>query len=380
MASAKQKLIRLTTISGSLNDLLKGQLRFLSDYYEVVGVASDKGTGRLKEVSEREGVRCIDIPMHREISLLNDVKSLWKLIRLFKREKPYIVHANTPKGSLLAMVAAWIVRVPHRIYTVTGLRFETATGSFRRLLILMEKITCRCATKVIPEGEGVKKALISNNITKKPLKVILNGNINGIDVKFYSRSKEVMQGMDFIKEEGTFNFVFVGRIVKDKGINELVKAFSRLLAIYPNVRLQLVGGFERDLDPLAEDVEKMIEENMDIVAWGFQRDVRLFFAASDVLVFPSYREGFPNVVLQAGAMELPSIVTDINGCNEIIRNGVNGKIIPPRDVDTLYDAMKWMYEHRMEVKEMAKRARPMIVERYEQQMVWSALLEEYRSL
>ena len=138
MASAKQKLIRLTTISGSLNDLLKGQLRFLSDYYEVVGVASDKGTGRLKEVSEREGVRCIDIPMHREISLLNDVKSLWKLIRLFKREKPYIVHANTPKGSLLAMVAAWIVRVPHRIYTVTGLRFETATGSFRRLLILME--------------------------------------------------------------------------------------------------------------------------------------------------------------------------------------------------------------------------------------------------
>ena len=143
MASAKQKLIRLTTISGSLNDLLKGQLRFLSDYYEVVGVASDKGTGRLKEVSEREGVRCIDIPMHREISLLNDVKSLWKLIRLFKREKPYIVHANTPKGSLLAMVAAWIVRVPHRIYTVTGLRFETATGSFRRLLILMEKITCK---------------------------------------------------------------------------------------------------------------------------------------------------------------------------------------------------------------------------------------------
>lgn len=104
------------------------------------------------------------------------------------------------------------------------------------------------------------------------------------------------------------------------------------------------------------------------------------FAASDVLVFPSYREGFPNVVLQAGAMELPSIVTDINGCNEIIRNGVNGKIIPPRDVDTLYDAMKWMYEHRMEVKEMAKRACPMIVERYEQQMVWSALLEEYRSL
>lgn len=377
----KSKIIRLTTISNSLYTLLKGQLHFLSDYYEVVGAASDFNTGRLKEVTDCEGVRCIDIPMHREISLFSDVKSLWKLIWLFRKEKPYIVHANTPKASLLAMVAAWITRVPHRIYTVTGLRFESASGKFLRLLIAVERITCWCATKVIPEGEGVKKTLIANSITKKPLKVILNGNINGIDVAYYSRSVEVMRRVESIKEEATFNFIFVGRLVRDKGLNELVMAFFKLAGAYPDIRLHLIGSFERELDPLREEVEKMIEETKTIVAWGFHPDVRPFFAASDVLAFPSYREGFPNVVIQAGAMGLPSIVTDINGCNEIIQDGMNGKIISPKDEDALYEAMKWMYEHReTEVKEMAQHARPMIIERYEQKKVWMALLKEYKEL
>ncbi len=377
----KQKLVRLTTISVSLNSLLKGQLRFLSNYYDIVGVASDFDTGQLQEVVEHEGIRCVDIPIYREISLFNDVVSLWKLILFFRKERPYIVHANTPKGSLLAMVAAWIVCVPHRIYTVTGLRFETTAGRLKWLLVTMEKITCWCATKVIPEGEGVKRVLIANHITNKPLRVILNGNINGVDAVYYSRSEEVMRKVKTIKDEDTFNFIFVGRLVKDKGINELVRAFFRLLKLYPNLRLHLVGGFERELDPLACDVEQAIKQNEAIIAWGFQMDVRPFFAAADVLVFPSYREGFPNVVLQAGVMELPSIVTDINGCNEIIQDGVNGKIIPPRDEGALYKMMKWFYEHRDdEVKAMAKRARPMIVERYEQHKVWEALLEEYRSL
>lgn len=377
-----KKLIRLTTVSGSLNVLLKGQLSFLSNYFEVIGVASDFGTGDLGVVSSREGLRTIDIQMHREISLLNDVNSLWRLIQLFRKERPYIVHANTPKGSLLAMMAAWITYVPHRIYTVTGLRFETTTGWFRWLLITMERITCWCATKVIPEGEGVKSALIRNGITKKPLKVILNGNINGVDVGHYSCLAEVSERVESIRGEGNaFNFIFVGRLVKDKGINELVRAFLKLSNAYSDVRLYLVGDLENELDPLDKDVKSSMEREKAIVAWGFQSDVRPFFAASDVLVFPSYREGFPNVVLQAGAMELPSIVTDINGCNEIIQDGVNGRIIPSRDEEALYEAMKWMYEHRdAEVKEMAKRARPMIVERYEQHKVWEALLEEYRSL
>lgn len=377
----KRKLIRITTVSVSLYSLLKGQLRFLSDSYEVIGVASDCADEYLDKVREREGVQCVDIAMRREISPLNDVKSLWHLVSLFRKEKPYIVHANTPKGSLLSMIAAWITRVPHRIYTVTGLRFETTTGLFRKLLVAMEKITCACATKVIPEGEGVKKTLMANGITKKPLKVVLNGNINGVDVDYFDRTEEVMSKVGGIRYSDDFNFVFVGRIVGNKGVNELVRAFESLSAQYGNVSLHLVGNFEPELDPLAKDVERVIKQNHKIVAWGFQNDVRPFLASADILVFPSYREGFPNVVLQAGAMGLPSIVTDINGCNEIIREGVNGKIIPSRDETALHEAMRWMYEHRDgEVKTMAKQARPMIVERYEQHKVWEALLEEYSSL
>ena len=160
-----------------------------------------------------------------------------------------------------------------------------------------------------------------------------------------------------------------------------MRAFVRLLQEKPDIHLLLVGNFESELDPLEENTRNLINQYTQIIAAGFQLDVRPFFVASDVLVFPSYREGFPNVVLQAGAMELPSIVTDINGCNEIIQDGINGKIIPPRDENALYEAMKWFYEHREdEVKRMAGNARPMIAERYEQHKVWEALLKEYQSL
>lgn len=373
-----KKLIRLTTVSRSLSGLLKGQFAFLSQYYEVIGVASGKES--LEVVSKREGIRTINVEMHREISPWNDLQSLWELIKLFHKERPYIVHANTPKASLLSMIAAWITRVPHRIYTVTGLRFETTSGNFRRLLIAMERLTCLFATKVIPEGEGVKKTLLKFNITRKPLKVILNGNINGVDMDYYSRYLEIEEKAHRIKNKD-FTFIFIGRLVRDKGVNELVRAFVRLLQEKPDIHLLLVGNFESELDPLEENTRNLINQYTQIIAAGFQLDVRPFFAASDVLVFPSYREGFPNVVLQAGAMELPSIVTDINGCNEIIQDGINGKIIPPRDENALYEAMKWFYEHREdEVKRMAGNVRPMIAERYEQHKVWEALLKEYQSL
>lgn len=374
-----KKLMRITTVSLSLDVLLKGQLAFFSHYFEVVGVAS--GRKELQRVSEREGSRAIHIPMSREISLVQDLRSLIMLIRLFIKERPFIVHANTPKASLLSMIAAWITRVPHRIYTVTGLRFETESGNLRKLLIAMEKITCWCATKVIPEGEGVKNALIKEKITKKPLKVVLHGNINGVDTQYYDRTVHVNLLASRIRENGKFTFCFVGRMVKDKGINELVSAFIKLYEEHSDIRLILVGPFERELDPVLPETEHRILNHPAILFAGFQQDIRPYLAASDALAFPSYREGFPNVVLQAGAMGLPSIVTDINGCNEIIEEGVNGVIIPPRHVEKLYEAMKYFVEHKNdEVSEMARKARPVIVERFEQHKVWEALLAEYQSL
>ena len=374
----RKKLIRISTIPVSLETLLKGQLKMLSEHYEVV-VVSSPGE-RMKVLEEREGVRTVSIPMERRISLVKDFMSLLRLIILFAKERPDMVHSITPKAGLLSMLAAWITRVPVRMHTFTGLVFPTATGKMQKLLIVMDRLTCFCATHINPEGEGVKRDLINYNITSKPLHVIANGNVNGIDLEYFDRTPEVMEKAYSYKKEGTFTFCFVGRMVKDKGINELVHSFLRLYQDDTRVRLLLVGPFEKELDPVLPEVEEQILHHPGICFMGFQSDVRSFLAASDALVFPSYREGFPNVVIQAGAMGIPAIVTDINGCNEIVLPDRNGMIIPTKNEQALYEAMKYFASHSVEVEKMAANARPLIVSRYEQRMVWNALLTEYKSI
>ena len=370
----RKKIIRVTTADISLNSLLKGQLMFLNQYFEVIGVAKD--TGVLKEVSEREGIRVVDAPLERPISLVKDIKGLWFLCRLFRKEKPWCVHANTPKGSLLAMIAAWIARVPHRVYTVTGLRYQGAHGMLRTILKTMERLSCLFATNVIPEGQGVLHALQEDNITKKPLRVIWNGNINGIDTEYFKPTESFTE-----RKNDTFTFVFIGRIVRDKGIHELTECIRKL-----DCNLILVGSFEDD-DPVDEDDKKFLLTSEKVKFVGWQTDVRPYLEQADALVFPSYREGFPNVPMQAGAMGLPCIVTNINGCNEIIKDGLNGKIIaaPLKEgtkmmEQSLLNTMQWFINHREETKRMGNNARPMIQERYEQRSVWTALKEYYDAL
>lgn len=372
------KLFRLNTIDWSLG-MLSGQLRFLNQEFDVVAVANDSGI--LKEVAEREGVRTIGVPMHREISIVADCRSLVALYKLFRRERPYIVHSNTPKASLLSMVAAWAARVPHRIYLVTGLRFETTHGIFRFILKTMERITCLCATKVIPEGDGVKETLRREHITRKPLQKIHHGNINGIDLEHFARTPEVMQRATEIRNGSEdLTFIFIGRMVRDKGINELVAAFDRLNREMPATKLLLVGKFEEELDPVLPETKQIIENNPKIEFAGYQSDVRPFLVASDVAVLPSYREGFPNVVIQAGAMGLAQIVTDINGCNEVVIEGQNGVIIPKQNEQALYDAMRRLATDRELTARMAASARELIATRYRQEDVWAELLKMYKSL
>ena len=370
----KKKLIRVTTADISLDSLLRGQLKFLNQYFEVIGVA--KNTGVLKEVSEREGICVVDAPLERPIRLVKDIKGLWFLYRLFRKEKPWCVHANTPKGSLLAMIAAFFACVPHRVYTVTGLRYQGAHGLLRMILKTMERLSCLFATNVIPEGQGVLHALQEDNITKKPLHVIWNGNINGIDTEYFKSTESFTE-----RKNDTFTFVFIGRIVRDKGIHELTECIRKL-----NCNLILVGSFE-DGDPVDEDDKKFLLTSEKVKFVGWQIDVRPYLEQADVLVFPSYREGFPNVPMQAGAMGLPCIVTNINGCNEIIKDGLNGKIIaaPLKEgtkmmEQSLLNTMQWFINHREEAKRMGNNARPMIQERYEQRYVWKALKEYYDAL
>ena len=373
----KKKCIRISTIPLSLDVLLQGQLRMLSEHYEVVGVSSPGE--ELDKVAQREGIRTIAVPMERKISPFKDLVSLFRLIRLFHREKPWMVHSLTPKAGLLAMTAAWICRVPVRIHMFTGLVFPTTTGLKQKILMATDSITCACATNVLPEGKGVKKDLEHFRITSKPLQIIGNGNINGIDLEYFDRTPEVLELAEKYRKEEVVTFCFVGRIVRDKGMNELVAAFQRLHQAYPNTRLVLVGPFEEKLDPVLPETRQVIEQHAAIEWMGWQNDIRPFLAASEVFVFPSYREGFPNVVLQAGAMGLPSIVTDINGSSEIITEGVNGSIIPSQDEEALYKAMEKLLDTEVRRK-LAQQARPQIANRYERKALWKELLKFYRSL
>lgn len=363
------KIVRAATVGESLNTFCKGFLRQLTDEgYEVVALSSPDED--LKELGEREGVRTVGVKMERHVSPFKDFVALVKLVKVLYQEKPDMVHSMTPKAGLLCMMAAKMAGVPIRLHTFTGLVWPTATGLLRKILIMTDRMTCACATHIVPEGEGVKQDL-QRCITKKPMKVLGYGNVRGVDLNYWRRNVEKSKG-------SPFTFVFVGRIIRDKGINELVDAFMKLRQQYSGIRLLLVGPYEENLDPILPETKRLIETSDAIDTVGNQKDVRPFYEQSDVLVLPSYREGFPNVVLEAGAMELPSIVTDINGSREIIENRKNGVIVPPRDEPALYDAMKWMVEHPAERTEMAENARPMVASRFEQRFVRQCLKDYYK--
>jgi len=371
------KLIRITTVPGSLKTLLKGQLRFMKQQgFEVVAVSSDGPC--YEDMLQEQDVRGIKINMTRKITPLKDLKALFLLVVLFVREKPDIVHTHTPKAGLLGMLAAFITRVPVRMHTVAGLPLLVANGKKRKILEWVEKLTYACATNIYPNSFAMCQLIKEHKwASKAKLKVIGRGSSNGIDTAFFSTNALFEK---IAKQKEVFTFCFVGRMVKDKGVNELVRAFVKLQQTQSSIRLLLVGEFEEDLNPLEQNTMKLLKNHKAIWYVGHQKDVRPYFAIADALVFPSHREGFPNVVMQAGAMDLPSIVTDINGCNEIIVDGKNGEIIPSKDEEALFLKMKEWVEHPEKVAAMAANARQMIASRYEQRQIWDALLKEYHRL
>ena len=377
------KLFRVTTVPESLNILLRGQHKFMStNGFEVIGISS--AGNALYEVSQEEEIRVIEINMSRKITPIKDFLSVYNLYKLIKKEKPIIVHSHTPKAGAVAMMAAKIANVPIRLHTVAGLPLMEAKGIKRKLLNFVEKVTYACATKVYPNSKGLYDFIVEEElISSIKMKIIANGSSNGIDTSYFDSERiSEKQREEFLTrliiQKKDFVFIFVGRLVGDKGINELIDAFSRIKD--SNVKLLLVGGLESDLDPLKSETIHEIDKNKNIISVGFQKDVRPYFAISHCLVFPSYREGFPNVVLQAGAMGLPSIVSNINGCNEIIQEGINGSIIPSKDRESLYTVMHKIISDEAWRKQLAGNARDIIVSHYEQKLVWDALLIEYKHL
>lgn len=373
------KVIRACTVPQSIGFVV-GMIPDLTKEYEV-GVLSSPGEEWAMLDKYGDAVKRLEVPMERHISPLRDLRSLWRLVRVFRRERPDMVHSMTPKAGLLCMLAAWITRVPVRVHMFTGLVFPTATGLKRRILMATDRLTCACATHVLPEGEGVKRDLLDNGITRKPIKVLGYGNCRGIDLdRFDPTLPEIQAEAAKLRKPEVFTFIAIGRLVGDKGINELVAAFSRLNRELPATRLILVGPQEKELDPLSPATLSEIESNPAIEAVGNQADVRPWLAAADCHVLASYREGFPNVVIEAGAMGLPQIVTDINGANEIIINGRNGVIVPPKNADAIHASMSRMATDPAFRSVLAANARPLIASRYEQSYVRRCLYDFYHEI
>ena len=370
-----------TTVPETFATILKYQAKHLAQYFTVEIVTSPGGA--FKKVSEAEGLRMYGISMVRGINILKDIRSLLAMAWMLRKAKPMLVHSYTPKAGLIMMLAAFVCGVPVRVHTFTGLIFPTERGFKQTLLIWIDRLICACATHVVPEGLGVKRDLRKFSITRKQLNVIGHGNIAGIDTSYFSleaigvriSARNFRERLGIRDDE--FVFCFVGRLNRDKGISELLQAFS-----VDSIKGHLVLVGEVDLSaPITADTLAVIDSHPRVHAVGFLEDVRAAMGGADVLVLPSYREGFPNVVLQAGAMELPVIATDISGCNEVIETGFNGWLVPPRNVPVLQAAMQEAtLTDSSERRGMGLRARGRIQERFEQREHWERMVRFYRGL
>lgn len=377
-----KKLIRVTSVPLSMEKLLGNQLSYMNEFYEVIAVSSDEKN--LKRIAQNLGVKYHAVEMTRKITPIKDLLSILKMYQFFRKEKPEIVHSHTPKAGLVAMIAAYFSKVPVRMHTVAGLPLLEATGFKRLILNLVEKITYSFATKVYPNSFKMKDIMIEEKFCKpQKLKVLGNGSSNGIDLQhfdpeiFSEKTKQNLKNeLNILQDD--FVFIFIGRLVKDKGINELVSAFSSMSA-FKNIKLLLVGPLEQSLDPILEKTLYEIENNPQIITTDFVADVRPYLAISNCLVLPSYREGFPNAVLQAGAMALPCIVSDINGCNEIITDGVNGLIIPAKSEIALKNAMLKLIDEPELYQKLKLTSRKTIENNYSHRKIWEELRLEYDS-
>ncbi len=370
------KIARLTTVRISLNLLVNGQADFFRSKGHIYFLASGPCSHSIQDKYYTE------LPLVRRPHIWKDTKALFATYFWLRSVKPDILHTHTPKAGLIGMMAGFFAGVPVRLHTVAGIPWMETSGGLRKFYKLFERLTYFFATKIYPNSFGLHNFLNDElPFASRKYKVIGNGSSNGIDTDYFSSdavfvSKEKLRD-DYSLPQDAFVWVFIGRIVKDKGINELVEAFSKMES---NHFLLLVGPFENDLDPISHVTNLRIESSSNIRTYGFQKDVRPFIKLSDALVFPSYREGFPNVPMQAAAMGLPQIVTNINGCNEIVLQRVTGLIVPPKNSKALLEAMIELSNDLEARKTMSINSRSLIIERYSRINIWNLIEEEYKSL
>ena len=374
------RLLRITTVSISLRVLLRGQLEFMTENgIEVLAVSAPGPDVKQLRVPFRA------VGMTRAITPVRDLFALIQLMIIMIRFKPDVVHTHTPKAGLLGMLAAWFCRIPVRIHTIGGIPWLEFRGFKRRLLKWLEVLTIRVSTDTLINSFNLRTILKSELPSiKDEIKVIGKGSTNGIDSKYFSSTPELKAAADQLRiklgiSEGDKVFCFVGRLSLHKGITELVTAFDHIRQSYSGVHLLLVGYFDNERESLSPKLELRIKRGDGITVTGLVDDVRPWLTASDVLVFPTYREGFPNVLMQAGCLGVPIIASDINGCNEILSGNSFGTLIPPKDTKALTAAMESFLQNPDSFKNKAAQLRSYIIGNFDQALIWQELLNFYRN-
>jgi glycosyltransferase involved in cell wall biosynthesis len=379
------KLIRITTVPMALRYLLPGQMRYMQQSgFEVLMISAD-GPERQAVINNEQCPHTI-VNMTRQITPFKDLACLWQLIKIFKKEKPDIVHSHTPKAGLLGMLAAKICGVKIRIHTVAGLPLMVEKGAKYQLLLFIEKLTYWAATQVWPNSTSLYNFITEKKLVKAAkLQVISKGSSNGINLQRFAKENLDAAILQKTREQIQYNpanqyLLCVGRLVRDKGIAELVNVFCRLQPQHPNLRLVLVGEYEAALDPLPPETMQQVKENPGIIHTGWSGNVEYFMHLAGIFVFASHREGFPNVLLQAAAMHTPIVCSAIPGNVDIVENNSTGLLFAVAGEAALQQQLEYALAHPGDMEKMAAALHAKVHTFYRQENLWAAIHSEYVTL
>jgi glycosyltransferase involved in cell wall biosynthesis len=323
--------------------VLRGRLAALREAGFRVVLISSPGEWATRLAAE-EGASHVAIPMNRGLSPLSDLLALARLCRTLHRLQPSLTEFSTPKAGLLGSVAAWLCRVPTRIYMLRGLRLETASGLTCRVLKATEWVAAACSHTVVCNSRSLRTAAESLGIApQSKLRLVAHGSSNGVDTdRFMPGPDRLRQWLGIPAAAPVIGYV--GRLTRDKGIPELLDAFDQLLASRPDTRLLLVGWFDKSEDRLGEHHRQRIRSHPRIIHTGFVPDPAEYYRAMNMLVLPTWREGFPNVALEAAASGIPVIATETTGARDAVVRGLTGLLVPPGSPEALARAMQLLLD------------------------------------
>lgn len=370
----KTKIAFVVSTPLTINSFMLEHIKALSKTYDVYVIANKK----FGLVSDCINVSFIHLPMQREISLYNDVSCIFKLIKIIHAYRFDVIHSITPKAALVAMVSSFACRVEHRFHTFTGQVWATKTGFLKNLLKLIDKLIFKLSTHVLVDSPSQKQFLLDNNvISDSGSTVLANGSISGVDIsKFcFSNSDFTAVRKKFDIPESAFVHLFLGRLCKDKGIDELLDAFAHNTAAGSDAFLLFVGPNEQEYDNVF--FEKYNCYNIKVA--GLTNNPNQFFSAADALVLPSYREGFGTVVLEAAANGIPTVGSDIYGLSDAIVHNETGLLHKVHDVKELANCMLRLERNKEFCKKIGEQAKRRVYDDFTSELLTNELVEFYKT-